>query len=510
MDISPLAIVNAVIFNLPLVIKTVVLALLSRSPNASVQDVITEVIVVTARPMLSTPAAILKSQIRSQIDWGVWGPIWIAKYAIPRPQDDCHDNERVYGVRNALVKAIKELGTDDNAFDLPEIVDVQAEWTGYRSGVSTIARRLDIPECKQYEMMMKEVAPNSPTILYFHGGAFCLMDPVTHRPATSALAQQTGGRCFSVRYRLAPQDPFPSALLDAFIAYLSLISPPPGSFHEPISAKNIIFSGDSSGAGLATSLLLLLTTLNRMGIGHIRFHGVNVPIDATEVAGLAITSPWLDISRSLPSVLRNIQYDIIAPPSSDYTMPHPRFPHDSVWPARSPRVETYCESSMVTHPLVSPLAAKREYWRGVAPVYVSVGWESMQDEAEVFTRRLHEAGGTVIFDGYVGMPHCFALMPWNQAGRTAFENCANFCVAAVQGKVKSNDFGSWTDKDGIVETVELGKLGMRNNERKIDLDDVLVNKLLEKQRRWRVDLERKLRNCEKGETIKINSIRNGK
>ncbi|KAF7960037.1 hypothetical protein EAE96_001637 [Botrytis aclada] len=498
MDISPFGIAKAVIPNLPSVIKTAILALLSPSPNASVQDVITEVIVVTARPMLSTPAAILKSQIQSRIDWGVWGPMWIAKYTIPRPQDDFHDNERVYGIRNALVKAIKELGTGDNAFDLPEIVDVQAEWTGYRNGVSAFARRPDVSECKQYEMMMKEVAPNSPTILYFHGGAFCLMDPATHRPTTSALAQQTGGRCLSVRYRLAPQDPFPSALLDAFIAYLSLISPPPGSFHESIPPKNIIFSGDSSGAGLATSLLLLLTSLNHLGIDHIRFHGMNVPISATEVAGLAITSPWLDVSRSLPSVSRNIQYDIIAPPSSDYTMPHPIFPQDSVWPAQSPRVETYCESSMVTHPLVSPLAADREHWRGVAPVYVSVGWESMQDEAEVFARRLHEAGATVTFDGYVGMPHCFALMPWNKAGRTAFENCANFCVDAVQGKVKSNSFGSWTDKEGNIKTVELGKLGKMDNERKLDLDDVLVNKLLEKQRRWRVDLEKKLRSCEKG------------
>lgn len=172
MDISPLGIAKAVLPNLPLVIKTAVLALLSRSPNASVQDVITEIIVVAARPMLNTPGAILKSQIQSQIDWGVWGPMWIAKYTIPRPQDDRHDNERVYGARNALVKAIKELGTEDNAFDLPEVVDVQAEWTGHRNGVSTLARRLDISECEQYEMMMKEVAPNSPTILYFHGGAF--------------------------------------------------------------------------------------------------------------------------------------------------------------------------------------------------------------------------------------------------------------------------------------------------------------------------------------------------
>ncbi|KAG4035706.1 hypothetical protein MFRU_001g04740 [Monilinia fructicola] len=497
MDISPLGIAKSVVSNLPLIVKTTILALLSRSPNASVQDVITEVLVVTARPMLGTPAAILKSQVQSQIDWGVWGQIWIAKYTIPKPQDYCHVNTCTYNAKKALLRAIEELGGEQNAFDVPEVGDVQGEWIGHRKGVTSFARRPDIPEHEQYEMMMREVAPESPTILYFHGGAFCLMDPVTHRPTTSALAERTHGRCFSVRYRLAPQDPFPSALLDAFIAYLSLISPPPNAFHSPISPGKIILSGDSSGAGLATSLMLLMATLNRIGIHRIRFHGVSVPINADYVAGLAITSPWLDVSRSLPSVTRNLHYDVIAPPSSDHTMPYPNFPHDSVWPAQLPRVETYCESSMVIHPLVSPLAASKENWRGVAPVYISVGWESMQDEAEVFARRVYEAGGAVIFDGYVGMPHCFAIMPWNEAGRSAFANCAAFCNDAVKDRVTRRDFGSWTNKDGKVELVELKKLGMSNDERKMNLDDILVNKLLEKQRRWRVNLERKLRNFEK-------------
>ncbi|QSZ34080.1 hypothetical protein DSL72_005668 [Monilinia vaccinii-corymbosi] len=495
MDISPLGAAKTVLPNLPLIVKTTILALLSRSPNASVQDVITEVIVVTARPMLATPSAILKSQTQSQIDWGVWGHKWIAKYTIPKPQDPCHGNASTYSVRSALLKAIEELGDERNAFDLPEIVDVQAEWTGYRNGVSFCARQPDIPEHEQYKMMMREVAPDSPTILYFHGGAFCLMDPVTHRPTTSALAEQTHGRCLSVRYRLAPQNPFPSALLDAFIAYLSLISPPPNAFHSSISPGKIILSGDSSGAGLATSLLLLLATLNRIGIQRVRFHNVDVPINAGCVAGLAITSPWLDISRSLPSVTRNVQYDMIRPPSSDYTMPYPNFPHDSVWPAQRPRVETYCESSMVTHPLVSPLAASKENWRGVAPVYISVGWESMQDEAEIFARRVYEAGGAVVFDGYVGMPHCFALMPWNAVGRSAFANCASFCNDAVKDRVTRSDFGTWTNKNGKVEPIRLDRLGMSNNERKLDLDDILVNRLLESQRKWRVDLEKKLRNA---------------
>lgn len=322
---------------------------------------------------------------------------------------------------------------------------------------------------------------------------FSLMDPVTHRYTTSALAHQTHGRCFSIRYRLAPQDQFPAALLDAFVAYLSLISPLPGAFHTPVLPSEIVLSGDSSGAGLATSLHLLLTALPRMGIKKVFLGGQEVSLSSKPVAGLAITSPWLDVSRSLPSVLDNVPYDIIAPPSLDRTTTHPNFPLDSVWPTSPPRVETYCEATLVTHPLVSPLAAHTEHWRDVAPIYVSIGWESMQDEAEVFARRVYAAGSTVIFDGYVGMPHCFAMMPWNEAGRTAFNNCASFCKAAVKGGLERRDFATWTDKHGLTKTVKMPSLGMRNSEREIDLDDSLVDQLLERQRRWRIELEQKLR-----------------
>ncbi|KAM3085505.1 hypothetical protein ACMFMG_002577 [Clarireedia jacksonii] len=81
--LSPFGIAKVILPSLPLVLKTAVLALLARSPNASVQDVITEISIVSARPMLATPVSILKSQIQPQKDWGVWGPLWIAKCTIP-------------------------------------------------------------------------------------------------------------------------------------------------------------------------------------------------------------------------------------------------------------------------------------------------------------------------------------------------------------------------------------------------------------------------------------------
>jgi acetyl esterase/lipase len=341
------------------------------------------------------------------------------------------------------------------------------------------------------------VFSNSCTILHISNDYFSLMDPVTHRLTASSLAKHSNGRCLLLRFRLAPQHAFPAALLDTFVAYLSLLSPPDGAFHDDVPPTRIVLAGDSSGAGLATSLLLLLLTIRRLNITHIRFHGRDVDITgittavngipSPPVAGLALASPWLDISRCLPSVHANARWDIIAPPSKDFDKPCPDFPHDSIWPAKPPRVETYCKAELVTHPLVSPLAAPTVLWQGAPPVYLSIGWESMQDEAEVFARRVYSAGSAVLFDGYVGMPHCFSMVPWNWQGRQAQKNWGRFCRDAVNGEIQRTHLGTWTRKNRVITKVELGALGMW-----YDLDDAKVSELLAEQRERRIVLERRM------------------
>ena len=131
----------------------------------------------------------------------------------------------------------------------------------------------------------------------------------------------------------------------------------------------------------------------------------------------------------------------------------------------------------------------------------------MQDETEVFARRVYAAGGTIVFDGYEGMPHCFSMVPWNRAGRTAFGNWAAFCRQAVsRNGVERRDFAIWTDKHGAVKEVKLMTLGMRENgdgsARDFDLDDEMVEKMMAEQKEWRVKLERKLRDtCERSEGV---------
>lgn len=179
MDTTPLGLARSVLPQMPLIFLTALLAFFGLSPNASVQEIMNEVFVAFARPVFGRPAALLKSQIHFNKDWGIRGRMWIAKYTIPRPQDEIYASKSIVGVREALMAAILELGDGEECFTLPDVVDVQTEWTGYRHGVSHVSPRPKLQEHEHYSKLMEEVDTVCPTLLYFHGGAFWLVVPLS-------------------------------------------------------------------------------------------------------------------------------------------------------------------------------------------------------------------------------------------------------------------------------------------------------------------------------------------
>ncbi|KAJ5683794.1 uncharacterized protein N7477_000139 [Penicillium maclennaniae] len=362
--------------------------------------------------------------------------MWVSKVTLPEPEFD---------VRDAILRAIDDLKTGDETFDVPAIAPVEAEWTGYRSGVGKNTPQPDLTEAEKYAELRKE-SPSDMTILYLHGGAYFLMDPCTHRVPVAHLSHLTGARVLSVRYRLAPQNPFPAALVDALTAYLSLIHPPPGALHEPVPANKIVVAGDSAGGNLSLVLLQALMTLKRAS-RSIRFHGKEIDIELP--AGVATISPWCDVSRSMPSIIRNAKFDYLESPpgsslnSDDVPFAPLPFPPDALWPMSPPRVDMYCNANMVLHPLVSPLAASPDLWKDAPPVFISTGEEGLTDEDLILARRMHQAGVPVITEQFEGMPHCHGLlMISTPAGKRFFKGLADFCRDAVAGRV--NPTGSLT------------------------------------------------------------------
>ena len=61
--------------------------------------------------------------------------------------------------------------------------------------------------------------PDPQTIVYYHGGGWATGDLDSHDALCRLLAAVSGCIVVSVGYRLAPEDPFPAAVVDALAAY---------------------------------------------------------------------------------------------------------------------------------------------------------------------------------------------------------------------------------------------------------------------------------------------------
>jgi len=395
-------------------------------------DLTTAVIVSVIRSFLDSPTAspVSRQQGLSLKDPGIKGPIWISKQSFPVSDEDA------YYVLQQIVNAITALAADESetAFERPEIRPIEIEWTGFRDGANGQAPRPDLDEAGQYKKLMADVKTDT-TILYMHGGALYLMDPATHRPTCLQLAKLTGGRCASVRYRLAPQHPFPAALLDVLVAYLCLLYPPPLAVHYPVAAKNVVFAGDSAGGTLSFALLQLILQLHRESEGQIptvQFYGKQVEIPLP--AGLATFSPWVDLTRCLPSITSNLVYDYLPAPRPDYAKV---FEPDSIWPTKPPRGDLYCNTSMLSHPLVNPIAAGD--WSGSPPVFICVGQECLTDEGKIMARRLANSGSHVHFAEFEAMPHVFPAVFKDLPGaRTAMVKWATAINRMVANELSSS------------------------------------------------------------------------
>ncbi|KAK6084317.1 hypothetical protein SCUP515_01431 [Seiridium cupressi] len=219
-----LDLIRLILPRVPYVLRVVLLHILGVSETAKYLDLKSDATIAFLRHMLghSKPQPISKTQATTLKDSGVQGRIWISTVASQVPPEP--------SIRDALLAAINAMKSDlvsiGDVCRMPEILPVEAEWTGYRAAATRESKPPGISEEDKYHEMMKEVR-SAVTVLYFHGGAYYLCDPSTHRPTCKKLAKLTKGRVYSVRYRLAPQS-FPSWRSNLKWDYL----PPPNLLAE--------------------------------------------------------------------------------------------------------------------------------------------------------------------------------------------------------------------------------------------------------------------------------------
>lgn len=158
-----MSLLRPILWRVPLLLQKIIMHSIGLSPVSGKQDLRTELTVAIIRSFMTFNNGIGVSQKKSMRSRPLKGPLWISNATFPPPPEN--------DVVDAVVRAIEELDSGDETYEVPAAVPVEVEWTGYRSGVGKDEPLPDISEEEKYRELLKE-APADMVILYFHGGAF--------------------------------------------------------------------------------------------------------------------------------------------------------------------------------------------------------------------------------------------------------------------------------------------------------------------------------------------------
>lgn len=124
---------------------------------------------------------------------------------------------------------------------------------------------------------------NLPVIVYYHGGGWVIADLDTYEPSAIALSKLANAIVVSVAYRLGPENKFPVAHEDSFVAYKWVVE---NAAEIGGDTNNIATAGESAGGNLAVAVPLMA-----------KERGVKMPVHVLAVYPIAdgdLQSPTYD------------------------------------------------------------------------------------------------------------------------------------------------------------------------------------------------------------------------
>lgn len=215
-------------------------------------------------------------------------------------------------------------------------------------------------------------------LIYFHGGAFYggRLEDLHH--FLKLVALKSGLKVISVDYHLAPESPYPAALLDGLAVSLYY------QLHEQV--EQILIGGDSAGGNLALGVEALL---KRFGYPAFTKRILLYPV--LTLADNDDTELW-DLSaypiREDQEIVRDHYRELFMSLNglmSKYYLRHQENPMS---------------------PLISPLHSDE---KDTAETLILVGeYDFYRLQNEAFARKATAGGGKVQFIQYSGMAHAFA------------------------------------------------------------------------------------------------------
>ena len=237
---------------------------------------------------------------------------------------------------------------------------------------------------------------NREVVLQLHGGGYIGKMKNAYRDFAVLYARMPGERAvLSVDYRVAPEDPYPAALEDAYAAYQWLLE-------MGCRGSQIIVVGDSAGGGLALALGL-----------YLKDKGEPLP------KKLVLMSPWTDLAATGDSYETNFEKDPLFGNTTDSMI------YSNAY---------YGENDPKT-PYISPLYGNYE---GFPPMLFQVGGAEMllSDSARA-AKKAKAAGCEVQLTIYDEMFHVFQLgMKKMKESREAWKEIEEFLTIILELRKK--------------------------------------------------------------------------
>lgn len=221
----------------------------------------------------------------------------------------------------------------------------------------------------QMELLTSKEKPNrDKIILQLHGGGYVGGMRNAYRMFAGLYNEVSRGMSvLTVDYRVAPENPYPAALEDAFAAYRYLLDD--GWF-----AEQIIVAGDSAGGGLAMALC-----------HYLKDKGMQLP------CGIIAMSPWTDLTASGESYDTNYEKDPLFGKTRDSLIYN----------------KDYIGDNDPLNAYISPLFGD---FRQFPPMLIQVGsYEMLLSDSVSVAAKAREQGVKVRLSIYEGMFHIFQM-----------------------------------------------------------------------------------------------------
>jgi len=217
-----------------------------------------------------------------------------------------------------------------------------------------------------------------PVVVFFHGGGFITCSVETHNFVPSYIACNANVIVCSVEYRLAPEYKFPIGLEDCYESIKWIIE---NKKELNVDASKLMVCGDSSGANFSAVLCLMAKERKEFQISN-----QILIYPATDLSG-KVYKKSAEAYAPVGGDADGKGVDFIALYTND------------------------CDD--LSNPYISPLLARNV--TGLPPaLFISAECDPLLDDGLMYAKKLKDAGVTVDYKIYEGMPHAFILRTYEE------------------------------------------------------------------------------------------------